>query len=153
MRTVFSSATFQDQREPAVLGIIRIVIEPRDFKRPELQHAARRDFFSGALDAKRWLADFKAFEARQLDAAHTCDGLRRSNDATRIDAIAEGQIVAMKQSLRAVGQQTIAEDVEQCCLDVPAQIFRQNTDAQREIDADILRLLDLHIVSDPAVWI
>jgi hypothetical protein len=92
--------TSQRQDQPAVLRTDRIVVEPRDLERTDLQDAA----FNLAIRPRK-----PAFQPGNGDALDTGNGLSGSDELADIDIVAETQIVGVKYASPSAWQRAIAE--------------------------------------------
>ncbi len=110
---VMSSSSLHLDFKFAVLGIGRVVVELRDFVHPHWEQAVF-EFVIGRFK--------EPVESRHRHAFDARNGLGCRDDFAQENSFAERQIVRLKKSGLATGQNTVAEHVEQRRLDVGAQI-------------------------------
>ena len=142
MQLMSSLSAFHHQRQLAVIGKIAIVVESRDLQRPQL-HLAGVEILVGR---NPW-----GWKVVAVTEMHAGDGAGRGVDRAQVNGLPEGEVVGVEEALLAVGQNAVAQDLQQRLLDVALKVVGIDADRERDLQRDVLRRVEFEVLTGEAV--
>src|SRR5215472_11052785 len=125
-----------------MLGEARIVVQASNLKCLQGQDPR------GDLAVRTFV---KPLEPRDCRAFNTRDALSGCQKLADVDPAPKHEIVRIKKSRLPAREQPVAESIEESGFHVSAQIVRQNADAESEVERDVTRGTDRHVMTDAAI--
>ena len=86
-----------------------------------------------------------------IDRSNPSHGLRGGIEWTQINCLTERKEIRLEKALAAIGQNSVAEDVEQRGLNIAPEIIRLHTNEHFDLQRHVLWRVDLQIVTCHAI--